>query len=208
MQRPPEILTIGHSNHSFETFLEMLRRHQVSVVADVRSTPYSGRHPQFNRERLQAALPEQGVDYAFFGEELGARPQDASCYQHGRVSYARLAGRAAFHAGVDRLVQQASADRIAIMCAEKEPLECHRTLLVAPALESLGAAVTHIKSDGALESHHDAMLRLLDKLGMPRADLFHSEDELVRAALQRQEAKIAYVNEHKEVSGGERRGRH
>lgn len=193
MQHAPEILTIGHSNHSFETFLEMLRRHQVRLAADVRSTPYSRRHPQFNREKLQAALPEQGVDYAFFGEELGARPQDASCYEHGRVSYARLADRAAFRAGIDRLIQQANSDRIAIMCAEKEPLECHRTLLVAPALEAFGVTVTHINSDGALESHHDAMLRLLNKLGMPRADLFHAEDELMRAALRRQEAKIAYI---------------
>lgn len=192
MSATPEIFSIGHSNHSFEAFVGLLRQHAVNAVADVRSTPYSRRHPQFNHKKLQEALAQSGIDYMSLGAELGARPKDESCYERGRVQYARLAARSEFRQGIERLLAEGRSRRVAMMCAEKEPLDCHRTLLVAPALEAAGARVAHIKSDGGLESHRQAMLRLLDTLGMPREDLFRSEETLIREALARQEAKAAY----------------
>lgn len=189
------ILTIGHSTHSAEVFLALLRQHGVEVVADVRSSPFSRFNPQFNRENLEHSLRSGGIRYVFLGRELGARSEDPSCYEDGRVQYVRLARTALFQSGLDRVILGAQRYRIALMCAEKEPLECHRTLLVARALAARGQTVEHIHADGHLESHAAAIERLLDVVGVPKQDLFRSHDELLAEALARQEQQVAYVDE-------------
>ncbi len=187
------MFTIGHSAHALEFFLELLRRHEISAVADVRSAPYSRHCPHFSKDALGKGLAAAGVKYVFLGRELGGRPDDPSCYENRRIRYSRLAGRPAFRAGIERLKEGALEHRIAIMCAEREPLECHRTILVSPALQEEGLSVEHIHADGRLESHSKAMDRLIDSLGLPRDDLFRSRDEIVSEALLRQEARIAYT---------------
>jgi hypothetical protein len=86
----PELFTIGHSTHSWEKFLELLRQHRIETVADVRSSPYSQFNPHFNREPLQLALRQQGISYVFLGEELGARRSEPECYVNGRVAHKLL----------------------------------------------------------------------------------------------------------------------
>ena len=80
-----EVLTIGHSNHTIERFMELLRQHHVTAVADVRSAPYSHMHVQFNRKALASALKQEGIAYSFLGKELGGRPADKTCYENGRA---------------------------------------------------------------------------------------------------------------------------
>ena len=189
------VCTIGHSTHTIEVFLELLRKHHITAVADVRSAPFSRFNPQFNKETLQGALATHGIKYVFLGRELGARSDDPACYVNGRVQYARLARAASFQAGLERVMEGASEYRIAMMCAEKEPLECHRTLLVARALAEHGVDIVHILADGSLESHESAMTRLLDIVGLPPHDLFGSRQQLIEAAMSRQEQRIAYVDE-------------
>lgn len=189
------VFTIGHSTHSADLFLTLLRQHRIDAVADVRSSPFSRFNPQFNRENLERFLKKNGIHYVFLGKELGARTDDRSCYENGRVQYERLAQTALFQTGLDRVRQGAQRYRIALMCAEKEPLECHRTLLVAKALAERGHTIRHIHADGHLESHEDAMERLLDVTGLPKADFFRSKEELLAEAMARQEAQIAYVEE-------------
>ena len=189
------VFTIGHSTHSAEAFLGLLRQHGVDTVADVRSAPFSRFNPQFNRESLEQFLKASGVQFLFFGREVGARSEDRSCYENGRVQYARLAQTPLFQSGLDRILQGAGRFRIALMCAEKEPLECHRTLLVARALVARGQPVLHIHSDGRLETHEAAMERLFDVTGVPKEDLFRSREELLAEALARQERHIAYVDD-------------
>ena len=189
------VLTIGHSTHSLEAFVALLRQHGVTALADVRSAPYSRLNPQFNREALEQSLIAHGIKYVFLGRELGARSNDRTCYENGRVQYARLARTDLFRSGIERVIRGANEYRIALMCAEKEPLECHRTLLVARALAELGIAVQHILADGRLESQEATMERLLDVVGLPRQDLFRSRDELIAEALIRQEERVAYVEE-------------
>ena len=189
------IYTIGHSTHSAEAFLALLRQHGVEAVADVRSSPFSRFNPQFNREPLEQFLKANGIRYVFLGKELGARSEDRSCYLDGRVQYARLAQTALFQSGLDRVLQGAAKYRVALMCAEKEPLECHRTLLVAKALAARGHPVLHIHADGHLETHEAAMERLLDVTGVPKSDLFRSRQELLAEAMARQEQQVAYVDE-------------
>ena len=122
------IHTIGHSNHPIERFVGLLLPHGITAVADVRSTPYSRFNPQFRREKLQASLADASIQYVFLGEELGARSSDPACYDaSGRVSYAKLAQTPLFRKGIERLKGGMTQFRISIMCAEREPLDCHRT---------------------------------------------------------------------------------
>ena len=191
----PIVLTIGHSNHSIERFVALLRQHGVTAVADVRSIPYSRFNPQFSRQALERALRDAGISYVFLGKELGARSEDPACYDNGRVSYDRLSRTDLFREGLDRVKKGAVAHKIALMCAEKEPLECHRTLLVSRALDRDGVSVAHILADGRLESHHDSLIRLLTVVGLPAEDLFKSQDELIEQACAKQEIRVAYIDE-------------
>ena len=130
------VFTVGHSTHALDDFLALLLRHGITAIADVRSSPYSRMNPQFNRETLHAALKGAGIAYVFLGAELGARSRDPDCYEDGKVQYDRLARTAAFQRGLARVQQGAAQYRLALMCAEKEPLDCHRTILVARHLET------------------------------------------------------------------------
>ena len=189
------VFTIGHSTHSLEAFVALLKQHGVTALADVRSAPFSRFNPQFNKQALERGLKAYDIKYVFLGRELGARSEDRSCYENGRVQYVRLARTELFRSGLERVMRGANEHRIALMCAEKEPLECHRTLLVARALDELDVAVDHILADGRLEAHGDAMVRLLDMVWLPHEDLFQSRQELIAQALARQEEKVAYVDE-------------
>ena len=187
------VLTVGHSNHPLETFLALLRRHHVTALADVRSAPYSRFNPQFNRKALGASLEANGIGYVFMGRALGGRPDDPSCYEDGRVRYDRLARTALFREGLERIAADAGRERIALMCAEREPLDCHRTILVGRSLAERGIAVAHILADGALEPHDETMSRLLASAGLPGEDLLHSREELIEEALAQRERRIAYA---------------
>lgn len=190
----PHVFTVGHSNHQISKFLELLQLHAVTTIADVRSAPYSQFAPQFNKEPLRETLQAEGIKYVFLGRELGARSTDPACYENGRVRYDRLAQSDHFRVGMDRLVSGSDSEMIAILCTEKDPLDCHRTLLVARALVGRSVAVEHILADGSLESYADSMLRLLDKTGQPPPDFFTTEDERIKQAMRDQEARIAYVD--------------
>jgi len=188
------IYTVGHSNHPIERFLGLLQPHGITAVADVRSTPYSRFNPQFRREKLQAALADVGIQYVFLGEELGARSQDPACYDsEGRVSYAKLARTELFRKGIERLKAGMETHRISLMCAEREPLECHRTILVTRELVREGIAVTHILGDGSLEPHEHALQRLAATLHLGGSDLFSDSADLIEQAYDLQAARIAYV---------------
>ena len=187
-----EIFTIGHSTQPVERFIELLMQHRINAIADVRSSPYSRRNPQFNREAVHAALRTRGIRYVFLGEELGARSKDECCYVDDKVDYQRLANTPLFQSGIARVLQGAQSHKIALMCAEKEPLDCHRTILVARELVRVGCRVTHILADGSLESHDCAIARLVKQSGLTAGDLFRSQALMEEEAYQRQSHRIAY----------------
>lgn len=186
------IFTIGHSVHTPGDFLALLQRHNIDVLCDVRSHPYS-RNPQFNRESLARDLKGAGIAYLFLGAELGARSVDPSCYDRGKVRYDKLAQTALFRQGISRLTAEAAHSRVALMCAEKDPLECHRTILIAPHILAAGFDVQHILADGTLESHADALGRLRRQLDLPEYDLFRSAEDVIEDACRIQAGKIAYA---------------
>ena len=189
------VFTIGHSTHTLDEFVGLLRRHRVTAVADVRAAPYSRFNPQFKRDALADSLGALGLEYVFLGRELGGRSADPADYRDGRIDYDRLRGTERFRRGVERVVRGAEGRRIALMCAEKEPLDCHRTLLVAPALEARNIAVAHILPDGAVEPHDATMDRLLDSLKLSREDLFRTRTQLIAEAIVRQTGRVGHVYE-------------
>ncbi len=198
----PSVFTIGHSNHSVGKFIDLLREHGITAIADVRSQPYSRSNPDFNREFLRRKLKDFGIAYVDLGRQLGARPTDPSYYQNGRVQYRRLSKSPFFREGLMRVLRGAQSFKLSLLCAEKEPLACHRTLLVARELVDLGASVSHIHADGTLEQHSAAMNRLVRILGMDDKDLYRSREEMIADACAVQEQRVAYVDEdlNKEAS--------
>ncbi|WP_413808495.1 DUF488 family protein [Streptomyces sp. OE57] len=189
------VMTIGHSTHAFPALMQLLWQNNVTAVADVRSIPASRFTPQYNQRSLRRGLREAGIKYVFLGEELGARTEDATCYVDGRVQYGRLAQTHAFLRGIERLAKGAETERIAIMCSEGEPLDCHRTVLIARVLSKRSITIEHIHGSGRVESHASAMNRLMVKFGLAEAELFRTPEERLEDALRRQEDQIAYVNE-------------
>lgn len=186
------IYTIGHSNGTVERLLGLLRQHGVTAVADVRSQPYSRYNPQFNREALASALKDAGLEYVFLGQELGARSDDPSCYRDGRAQYSLIAKTQVFERGIARLVSGMQRFQLAVVCAEKEPIACHRTILISRYLHDRGVKVLHILEDGGLEDHDSLLLRLLQTHGMQEQNLFLSKDELVDMAYEKQAEDIQY----------------
>jgi uncharacterized protein (DUF488 family) len=148
-----ELFSIGHSNHPIDYFVGLLQRHGITALADVRSTPYSRRHPQFRREALAERLKQAGIAYVFLGEELGGKRAG------GLIDAARTPQ---FRTGIERLREGAQRYRVAFMCAEREPLDCHRTMLVARHLRGPDVTIRHILANGTLEEHESVERRLVE----------------------------------------------
>ena len=165
------IKTIGHSNQAVERFVDLLKAAGVELLVDVRSMPYSRRFPQFGKERLAKSLAEAAIAYRHEGAALGGKPASGG-------SYDSLAAQPAFQDALDRLVARARNTTLCLMCAEKEPLDCHRTVLVSRRLAERGAAIDHLLADGRVRPHLEVEEALLARDGGP--DLF--EDRAARLA--------------------------
>ena len=187
------VLTIGHSNHAGDVFHGLLAEHAVAVLIDVRSAPYSRFHPQFNRAALARTLAGRDIEYVYLGNALGGRPTSRDCYEDDRVRYDLVARTETFRCGLDQVIGHASRSRAALMCAEREPLACHRTLLIAPALDERGLEVAHILADGTVEAHAQTMDRLLASHGLaPEGDLLGSRDEAIAMAIRTETERVAF----------------
>jgi len=188
-----DLYTIGHSTHSFDYFLRLLKMHEIEVVADVRSTPYSRYNPQFNREMLKEELKKNGIAYVFLGRELGPQSEKPSCYVNGKVQYSLVAQTELFKEGLGRLHKGMQSYRIALMCAEKDPVTCHRMILICKALRLEQIEIKHILEDGSLESLMESEKRLIELLKMPQLHLFETVEDLIERAYDTQGEKIAFV---------------
>lgn len=183
-----DLFTIGHSNISVERFIAMLRGAQVDAVVDVRSAPTSRWFPWFSAKPLAETLAGAGIAYAMMGETLGGRPRSHSLYPDGAVDYEAMAVQPEFVASLDQLIGKAAQSRVCLMCAERDPLDCHRCLLVARRLAERGLAVGHILHDGAIEPHVATEARLL-ALDADAAGLFAAGDSERLAAAYRHRAR-------------------
>lgn len=187
------ILTIGHSRHSLERFIALLQGAGANMVADVRSAPVSRFSPHFNKAALAVALPMRGIDYAFLGKELGGRPYRSELYTEGVADYEKMGAAPEFRTGLGRLMQKVEQHRVAAMCSEADPLDCHRCLLVSRALAGAGIEVGHILSTGDILSHIEVEDRLLELEKLTEDSLLlGSREERLADAYRVRGRKIAY----------------
>jgi uncharacterized protein (DUF488 family) len=162
METAPKLFTIGHSILDLGAFVGILRQWEVEVLADVRSRPVSARSPHFSQPEFEMSLRDAGFRYLFLGEELGGRPDDPKAYRaDGLVDYRQRRRSFGFHAGIDRVIAELERNRVALMCAEEDPLECHRFLMICPELCAREIEPRHIRKGGVLESQQEAEDRLL-----------------------------------------------
>ena len=184
-----DLLTIGHSNHPIERFMALLGAAGVTAIVDVRSLPASRRYPWFSAARLKDHLAQASIAYIAMGDALGGRPRDDSLFRDGVADYDAMARTPEFRAGIDRVIGASTRARCCLMCAEREPLDCHRCLLVAPALVARGLQIGHVIGDGSIVPHEAIEERLLAE----GDDLFADDraDRLTQAYSRRAKA-VAY----------------
>ena len=189
-----DIFSIGHSNLAAECFTAMLRAAGADTVADVRSVPASRFCPWFSAKNLAPLLANESMAYLGFGSALGGRPRDPSLYCDGVVDYEAMARTPGFEAGLDRLIAEVGRHRLCLMCSERDPLDCHRCLLVARALAARGLTIGHILHDGVIEPHAATEQRLL-QLESTDGDLFAAgQNERMAAAYRRRARAVAFRN--------------
>jgi uncharacterized protein (DUF488 family) len=189
---PPLVLTIGHSNREWQAFAQLLEANQVEALVDVRSMPASRRYPWFNSKRLEDGLAQIGVSYRFLGDRLGGRPKDTVCYAGGAVDYARVAATSAFREGLDELADLARGKRCCLLCAEKDPLDCHRSILVARHLAPKGFSIAHIHDAAKVESQREFEARLLAADDAPLLSDVEDSRALMALAYNRRGRRIAF----------------
>jgi len=180
-----ELFTIGHSNHTIEGFISLLQQHSITALADVRSHPYSRFLPHFNRAELKKALAKEKIHYVFLGQELGARPKNRECYVDGKAAYEKISATNTFHEGIQKVMKDLKKHKIALMCAEKDPLTCHRAILVCQHLRPFNLHINHILKNGDLESQSHIEERMLAKHGF--TEFAETKKEPVQLSLFEQE---------------------
>ena len=189
-----DLFTIGHSNHPIGRFVELLESAGITAVVDVRTVPSSGRYPWFKREALAGRLRRSEIAYRTAGHALGGRPRDAALFCDGVADYEAMARTPEFRAGLDRVIEEAKGARVCLMCSEREPLDCHRCLLVGRALAERGLRVGHILADGSIEPHRATEERLLELTSEP--DLFSTDmTAWLAAAYRRRSRGVAFRRE-------------
>jgi len=191
-----DFLSIGHSNIPADRFIAMLRGAGAAAVADVRSVPVSRFCPWFSAKTLAPLLARDGISYLAYGDVLGGRPRDAKLYCDGIADYEAMARQPEFEAGLVRLIADAARCRaqgaVCLMCSERDPLDCHRCLLVTRALADRKLTVGHILFDGTIEPHATTERRLLE-LAAEDSDLFApGQPERLAAAYRRRARAVAY----------------
>jgi uncharacterized protein (DUF488 family) len=183
-----DLLTIGHSNLAADRFMALLASAGVTAVADVRSVPFSRWCPWFSGKALAQRLAGEGIAYLALGDSLGGRPRDPKLYRNGVADYEAMAARPEFVAGVKRVVDEIARHRVCLLCAEREPLDCHRCLLVGRALAERGLTLGHVRADGTIEPHAATENRLLTLAG---DDLFRDRAERLAHAYRRRAQAVA-----------------
>ncbi|AZZ90250.1 DUF488 family protein [Hahella sp. KA22] len=187
------LYSIGYATKPVAVFISQLQSHRIDVVADVRSVPYSRAFHDYHRETLIQHLKEHGLRYVYLGEELGPRSKDPAHYDESRqVQFDRLIQSDLFQSGVARLKEGMNKGfRIALMCAEKDPASCHRSLLIAYALQREGITVRHISHGGDIEAQPELERRLMELTGI-QPDMLTPEEECRDLAYRKYCQVMAY----------------
>lgn len=190
------IYSVGHSDLPVNRFIELIADAGVTAIADVRTSPYSKRYPWFSQRELKGSLRDVGVSYAYVGLELGGRPEDPHLFDsQGIADYESMAKSQLYKAGVQRIFVGMEKYRIAMVCSERDPLNCHRCLMVGRTLLGLGIQTSHIHHDGRIETQADAEQRLLVEERLDADDFLRPVEGRLREAYDRRRKRVAYGSE-------------
>lgn len=193
------LYTIGHSSHSLEEFLSLLQRHGINCVVDVRSVPASKYALQFNEESLRRFLKLHNIQYLPFGDEFGARRTDC-INDEGQVDFEMAVTTPLFQQGAERLMKGLERGfRIALMCSEADPLECHRFSLVSRYLHNQGIEVFHILKDAELATQSEVEKRMVNEFLHSRKYRLAEVDELFGTYTAEDQLNDAYKLKNKEI---------
>ncbi|MHC8491715.1 DUF488 domain-containing protein [Thalassospira sp. SM2505] len=188
------IFTVGYAGHDRVSLLALFKAHGITAVADIRTFRRSSYWTAFDADSFGPFLRENGIAYVFMGDVMGGKPQVPELYPGGQLDYDLMAKTPDFKTGIERLVAGAAKYRICLMCAEKDPLDCHRTLLIAPALKQAGFDLRHLV-EGRIETQSDTESRMVAINGGDVPDLFASAandpDADYKLALARQIRRVA-----------------
>lgn len=190
---PNEIFSLGHSSLAFPRFLDLLQNAQVTAVADVRTSPFSRRFPWFSQREMKEGLKGAGIAYAFLGKELGGRPTSPQLYRGSVADYCAMSKTDLFNSGIDRVLHGSKAHRIAMVCSERDPLHCHRCLLVGRKLADLDISVTHLNFEGGRETQSQVEDRLLREEKLFASDLLKSHSDRLAEAYLKRSRQVAYT---------------
>lgn len=191
-----KLFTIGYSSFEIDDFISVLKLNAVDAVADVRSVPYSKYRPEYNYEKLQNKLQRNGIKYVFLGDLCGARINDPECYVDGKVDFSILAMHPKFKEGRERIIKGLDKYNIALLCAEKDPLSCHRMILICRNLRDQKIEISHIIDRDNTISNDECEERLLRLFKLYQPDIFMSCEERIMEAYNLQGKKIAYSDEN------------
>lgn len=185
--------TVGHSNHSIEDFIRILKSNNINCIVDVRSSPYSAYSSQFNKESLMHYLKIENITYLFMGDVLGARYKNSNLlFSNGKVNFAKVSATKEFQNGIYRVIDGIKKNFIvSLMCSEKEPFDCHRFVLVSKSLQDKGVQIKHILPDKIIDNNK-LEDRLFEKYKVNKKDLFSSEKENLEKVYKKRNIDIAY----------------
>ncbi len=192
-----KVFTIGHSNHTLDRFLQLIERHGIDELVDVRTSPYSRWAADFNREKLEMDLEDAGIGYSHMGGALGGRPTSHDLYDpEGIADYERMSATKDFEDDIEQVARIAEDRVVCLLCSERQPEDCHRTLLVAEALVSREISAHHILVTGDLIEHESLVARLMvdyqRKSKSADLGMFLSEQDTRKAALRWQAKQVAF----------------
>ncbi len=189
------LFTIGYATLSKDRFLWLLKINIIEAIADVRSNPYSKLYPEFNHEILKDTLRRHGIKYVFLGKELGAQRKEEECYTNRKVCYDLVYKTESFQEGIRRLTNGLSKMKVALLCAEKDPIDCHRTILICRYIRDKIPHIKHILNNGKLEDHSELEMRLLKLFSLNNMELFRAQKDILEDAYQKQAERIAFSKE-------------
>lgn len=200
------IYTIGYTGFTIDGFIETLKLHQINVVIDVRSSPYSERYPDYNKNAIEPKLKENGIYYRNYVSEFGARQENVNFYsEEGCLDFALFAQSEQFLSGVEKIKNSVSKGyNIVLLCAEKEPIQCHRTILVARVFSDLGYKIIHLMPDNQTKTQKQIEQELLNKYFPNRGQMtlfstsVMSDEKCLVEAYKIQNKKIGYRLEGEE----------
>jgi uncharacterized protein (DUF488 family) len=193
------LYTIGYAAFiNIESFIGALKINGIEVIADVRSIPKSSYNPEFSKDYLQKRLKDNNIKYVFLGDNCGARIDDPACYVNGRVSYDKIKETTVFKHGLERILNGLNKYTISLLCAEKDPIFCHRDILVCRNLKPYDINIKHIISEKMVDLNLTTENRLLNQFKLDTDDFFMSYEDRLNLAYDQQGEKIAFNLQGKE----------